>query len=165
MDNRPKAQKEKENQIGAERKETPKKASPRSIREYQQREDASRSTVDLPPWISREAWAGFVEMRQVMHKQKKVPWTPRAEKIALSKLAEFHAQGYDCNAILDEAVLKGWRGLWISSETPRLQIQGVPAFAPSDPNRSRIISAIEESQRTGRSADEILRIRAKFGPS
>lgn len=78
---------------------------------------------DLPSWIDREAWDGFCDWRNVLHRQKKAPWTERAEKIVMNKLAKWHDEGYDCNHILDEAVLNGWRGLFVNDRTPRIGVQ------------------------------------------
>jgi len=50
---------------------------------------------------------------------KRVPFTERAKQIALRQLAGWHAAGYDTAYILDEATLKGWRGLFVSERTPR----------------------------------------------
>lgn len=73
----------------------------------------------LPEGVDREAWDGYCDLREVMWKSKRVPWTERAKKIALRELTEWHEQGYDVNYVLDEAVLKGWRGLFINERTPK----------------------------------------------
>jgi hypothetical protein len=77
----------------------------------------------LPAWLDLEAWAGWIEMRKAM---KRVPFTERAQRIAMRQLEGWHAQGYDVNYILDEATLKGWRGLFINERTPRTKPQTQP---------------------------------------
>lgn len=107
--------------------------------------------MNLPSWLDREAWEGWVEVRAEM---KRIPFTERAKNIALHRLEEWHALGYDCNYILDHATLSGWRGLWLPFETPRIHVQQKPT---SDAQQMTLVNrAIEESQRTGRSADAIL---------
>jgi hypothetical protein len=107
--------------------------------------------MSLPDWLDREAWEGWVEMRKEM---KRIPFTDRAQRIALKQLAEWHVLGYDTTYILEEATVKGWRGLFINDHTPRRPIACKP-LAPS-PQVSLINRAIEESQRTGEEADKIL---------
>lgn len=60
--------------------------------------------AELPDWVPLEAWEGWLEMR----KAKKVPTTPRAQKLALAKLAEFRAQGMDPEKVIDQSTERGW---------------------------------------------------------
>ena len=80
----------------------------------------SITTLKIPNWISEEVWAGFVEMR----KKIKHPLTDRAIIAALNKLAKFRQEGHDPNQILDEAILNGWRGIWLpngfSAKSPKV---------------------------------------------
>ncbi len=64
----------------------------------------------LPPYIDKEAWEGFVEMRIQMNKKA---WTERAEKMALKKLEMYYNQGHDPNEILDQSVFNCWKGLFL----------------------------------------------------
>ena len=105
----------------------------------------------LPAWVNRESWDGWCEVRAEM---KRVPFTERAKRIAIAKLEEWNAQGYDVNFILDHATLSGWRGLWLPIETPRRIVQR-PATSNAA-QMSLVNRAIEESQKTGRPADAIL---------
>lgn len=107
--------------------------------------------MTLPSFISQESWDGWVEIRSAM---KRIPFTERAKNIALHRLEEWNALGYDCNFILDHATLSGWRGLYLPPETPRLQPQQRPTSNPA--HMSLVNRAIEESQKTGRPADAIL---------
>lgn len=100
----------------------------------------------LPDYVDREAWDGWVDMRQVMHKEKKAPWTPRVEKIAMRQLGQFHDQGYDCNYVLDEAVLKGWRGLFVDPQrTPKIK-EFQPAWKQESMTYARVWFRLKEQR-------------------
>ncbi len=63
----------------------------------------------LPPtWISLDDWDAWLEMR----KQNRIKTTPRAMKIAVNKLTKLREAGQDVSAILQEAVLRNWTGVW-----------------------------------------------------
>lgn len=63
----------------------------------------------LPDWIDKDAWAGFVEMRQ----RRKFPLdTERARKGIIDDLTELKAQGQDPNKCLDQSTKLGWRGVF-----------------------------------------------------
>ena len=66
----------------------------------------------LPDWIPKEAWDGWLEVR----KEKKVPSTPRALRIAAGKLAALKLEGFEPGAVLDCAIEKGWRGIYKPTE-------------------------------------------------
>lgn len=107
-------------------------------------------------FINQEAWDGWCEIRSAM---KRIPFTERAKNIALHRLEEWHMLGYDCNFILDHATLSGWRGLYLPPETPRNAPQAKPTANVQQMNLVNL--AIEESERTGQSADAVLaRLRA-----
>ena len=72
--------------------------------------------MNIPTWLDGESWAGWCEMR---FRMKRVPFTERAQRIAIKQLEAWHAEGYDCAYILDESTLKGWRGLFVNERTPR----------------------------------------------
>jgi hypothetical protein len=74
----------------------------------------------LPDYIDSEAWEGFCEMRRAMG--SKAPFTEYAKKLTLRKLEDFHRQGYDVNHILESAVERGWRGVFLTNDTPRRQL-------------------------------------------
>lgn len=68
-------------------------------------------------WLDVDAWNGYVAMRKQMGKS--APFTQRAEELSLRKLEDFHRQGYDTGFILDTATERGWRGLFLTNDTPR----------------------------------------------
>ena len=63
----------------------------------------------LPPWIDREAWEGFVEMRKAM---KRIPFTGRAAMLVLKELYALKAAGHDPNVCLDQSTVNGWRDVF-----------------------------------------------------
>jgi len=63
---------------------------------------------DIPEWIPREVWEGFVEMR----KKIRHPLTPRAVKLLVAELEKFRDQGHDPIAIINESTMKSWRGFF-----------------------------------------------------
>lgn len=65
--------------------------------------------MDLPNWMPREAWEGFVEMRQKIKKPLK---TDRAVKLAISTLEKLRAEGQDVAAVLDQSTMNSWLGLF-----------------------------------------------------
>lgn len=62
----------------------------------------------LPDWIPADAWAGWLEARKKM----KVPATQRAMELALADLEKLRAAGNDPRAVLDQAAMRGYRGLF-----------------------------------------------------
>lgn len=64
--------------------------------------------TNLPDWIPKEAWDGFVEMR----KKAKSPFTERALNLAISELDKLRSQGQDPAAVLNQSVMNGWKGLF-----------------------------------------------------
>lgn len=74
----------------------------------------------MPNYIDPEAWEAFKDMRRAMG--QKAPFTKRAEELTLRRLEDFHRQGYDVNHILETAVERGYRGVWITQDTPRRQL-------------------------------------------
>jgi hypothetical protein len=74
----------------------------------------------LPDYIDHEAWTEFVAMRKLMG--TRAPFTPYAEKLTLRKLEDFYRQGYDVNHILETSIEKGYRGVFLSGDTPRRQL-------------------------------------------
>ena len=54
--------------------------------------------IEIPEYIKQETWAAFCEMRRL--KGRDAPWTERAARRTLGKLAEFHRQGYDADWLL-----------------------------------------------------------------
>lgn len=62
----------------------------------------------FPEWIDAEVWAAFQELR----KKLKAPLTSRAIKNIIEELAKLKDQGQDPNAVLDQSITRGWRGVF-----------------------------------------------------
>jgi hypothetical protein len=76
------------------------------------KEDAS---VTLPAWVPEDAWNAWLEVRPKV----KAPNTPRALALALRDLEKLRDEGNDPRAVLEAAVVKGWRGLFpVKSDQP-----------------------------------------------
>ena len=64
--------------------------------------------LNLPEWLSKDAWDGYIEMRKAIKK----PLTKRAALTALRRLNELRLTGYDPAAVLDQSTFMCWRGLF-----------------------------------------------------
>jgi Helix-turn-helix domain len=65
--------------------------------------------IDVPNWIPLLPWQGFVQMRKQM---PRVPFTDRAQRLAISDLEKLRNEGNDPAAVLDQSTKNGWRGLF-----------------------------------------------------
>lgn len=65
--------------------------------------------IALPSYICPEVWSAFIEQRGAM---KKIPFTPGAQKLLVMKLMRLHAEGFDSNALLEQAAIAGWRSIY-----------------------------------------------------
>lgn len=76
----------------------------------------------FPDWIPEEAWAEFLAMR----KRIKMPLTEYGQKLAIRKLEALKKEGQDPQLVLDEAIMRQWRGLFavtpIASPTSPAQL-------------------------------------------
>lgn len=64
--------------------------------------------VEIPSWIPKDAWKGFIDMR----KRIKAPLTDRAIELIIEKLEAFKKQGVDVGKILDQSTERSWRGIF-----------------------------------------------------
>ena len=98
--------------------------------------------VVIPPYIDREAWDGFVEMR------KKMKWalTDRAITLILNKLQEIAARGGDPNAALDQSVERCYRGVFEVAEPKGLTNGNLPA-GKANQNLAVLQRAIDRRKR------------------
>ncbi len=64
--------------------------------------------LNLPEWLSVEAWEGYIEMRQKIKK----PMTKRAMLMALRRLNELRCKGWDPSMVLDQSTFMCWQGLY-----------------------------------------------------
>lgn len=84
--------------------------------------------VPLPEWIDQKDWDDFKEMR----KKQKAPLTQRAEELAISQLDKLRADGHDPQAVIQQSIMRGWKGLFAigggfnqEKQQPKQQKKGV----------------------------------------
>ena len=59
----------------------------------------------IPDFINKETWDAFLEVR----KKKKNPNTPHSLELMVKKLERLKGEGYDVNALMEHAILRGWQ--------------------------------------------------------
>jgi hypothetical protein len=69
--------------------------------------------VEIPDWVPKDEWASFVDMRK-----KGGPFTDRSKTLALRELEKLKAEGHDPRALIDMAVLKGWKSFYAPKAQP-----------------------------------------------
>jgi len=67
-----------------------------------------RQVAQLPSWLPLEAWQTWLEVRS----KSRAPNTPRALSLALRDLEKLRGEGHDPLAVLENAAVRGWRGLF-----------------------------------------------------
>jgi hypothetical protein len=75
----------------------------------------------LPDWLPQGPWDAWLEVR----KKNRAPNTPRALDLAVRELEKLRGQGHDPAAVLDNATLRGWRGLY----PPALEKGSAPDYS------------------------------------
>ena len=71
--------------------------------------DAPSPPPNLPPdWLPAREWEAFRKFR----KKIKHPLTAEAEALAVQELDKLRAAGNDPAAVLNQSILRGWRGLF-----------------------------------------------------
>lgn len=66
------------------------------------------SAFALPDWVPLDAWESFVESRR----KNRAPLTDRAKALAVAELSRLRDQGHSPAAVIDLAVLKGWKSFY-----------------------------------------------------
>ena len=98
----------------------------------------------LPDWLSLEIWTAYLEHR----KAKRAKLTPHAMELCFRHLAEWHSQGQDVKAIIEQSIANGWTGLF-----------------PLKSNGNGSKSASDQAYLDKRIAEEESRLRAAHGPA
>jgi hypothetical protein len=62
----------------------------------------------LPEWLDKKLWEDFQDSR----KKLKAPMTDAAAKYIIKDLEKFRAAGEDPNAVLEQAIKRGWKGVF-----------------------------------------------------
>lgn len=71
---------------------------------------AELQSTELPEWLAFEDWDMWCEHREA--KSKDAPWTRGAAIVSIRRIAKLRDQGLDARAVIEEAVLRGWTGLF-----------------------------------------------------
>lgn len=69
---------------------------------------AAPPAVVLPPGLLTDTWRAFRDHRQRM----RAPLTRHAEQLLLGKLVKLGLEGYDLNAVVEQSIERGWKGLF-----------------------------------------------------
>ncbi|WP_448213522.1 replication protein [Colwellia sp. MEBiC06753] len=81
--------------------------------------DVEISNLVLPDFLTNTLWQQFVEHR----KQMKSPLTEHAQQLAINKLIALHQQGQSIEAVINQSILNGYKGLFEVS-APKQASQG-----------------------------------------
>ncbi|MCX4154974.1 MULTISPECIES: helix-turn-helix domain-containing protein [Paraburkholderia] len=65
---------------------------------------------ELPAWLSRAAWIEWCEHREA--KAADAPWTRGAARVSVKKLDLLRVQGQTPETTIEEALMRGWTGLF-----------------------------------------------------
>ncbi|WP_244120806.1 helix-turn-helix domain-containing protein [Burkholderia gladioli] len=71
---------------------------------------AELQAMELPEWLAFDVWDMWCEHREA--KAKDAPWSRPAAIVSLRKLEKLRASGQDPRSCVEEAVLRGWTGLF-----------------------------------------------------
>jgi hypothetical protein len=67
-------------------------------------------STGLPDWLAFEDWDMWCEHREA--KAKDAPWTRGAAIVSIRRLAKLRELGHEAKTVIEEAVLRGWTGLF-----------------------------------------------------
>lgn len=68
----------------------------------------------LPDWLDADVWDAWRRHRRAIRK----PMTVDAEALGLRELAKLRDAGHDPRAVVENAILRGWQGLYAPSPDP-----------------------------------------------
>jgi hypothetical protein len=71
-------------------------------------DEEKQKVATLPDWLPVEPWEAFVEMR----KKIKAPLTEYAKKQCFKQLEMLRTRGHPPELVLNQSVMKGWRGVF-----------------------------------------------------
>jgi len=79
-----------------------------------EKKTSKKNGVFLPEWIDPKVWRAFKQMRA----KQRSPMTDRAETLLIAKLDKMRADNQEPNAVLDQSIESGWKGVYPLKETP-----------------------------------------------
>ncbi|TDG25674.1 hypothetical protein EYW47_05780 [Paraburkholderia silviterrae] len=86
--------------------------------------------MELPDWLPAEAWADWCEHREA--KAKDAPWTLAAAKVSIKRIKKLLDAGQSVETTIDEAVLRGWTGLFPVRDAQQQAATSGAAAPPAD---------------------------------
>jgi hypothetical protein len=86
-----------------------------TVSKSNRQKDARGVHVTLPEWLSEDLWSDWVEHRKSIRK----PMTQRAAELAIGQLTDLREQGFTAKAVIENAIVSGWVGLY----APKVQQQ------------------------------------------
>ena len=116
---------------------TPSKATPNKAA------STRREPVDLPAWIGADLWADWVAHRKAI----KNPMTARAAELSIAKLADYREQGFSPGLVINTAIERGWRGLYVGGLKPDVKPEtsnGKPSAAANFRGKSYESTPIDQ---------------------
>jgi hypothetical protein len=87
---------------------TPDGTHLKNVKNVKKKRRESGKSNGIPDWISKDLWTDFKEFRIRI----KAPLTDRATKNIISELEKFRNEGQDPEAIINQSITRGWRGVF-----------------------------------------------------
>ncbi len=108
------------------------------------KEKTNNAPAALPDWLPHPAWDDWVEMRR---KIRGAPFTARAQELALGKLGRLRDDGYDPRELLENCLLRGWRGIFPPTDSGNGHAANPMARVGAGPTGARVKPAVIERVR------------------
>jgi len=90
-------------------------SSATNVKKTRSKSKAESASVILPIFLPDTEWREWIRV-------KKGAKTPYAQQLAIGKLTEFHAAGYDVKAILNSAIEGAWASVYANESTPKRKV-------------------------------------------
>lgn len=100
----------------------------------------NESAGDLPAWLPPDAWKDWNDYRT-----SRKGWTAKARALSLRTLTRLHEAGEDPRAVIEQAIERGWTGLF--------PVRSAPAHGP--PSRPSIAQQFAQKTYTGTPDDDL----------
>jgi hypothetical protein len=124
--------------VGAKDKQNPRgKVKPKPTPSSSSSSSEKNKGAFAPPdWVPQDAWNAWLEVRR----KKRAPNTDEALRLSVVDLERFKAAGHDPRLVLEQAVKRGWQGLFepkveastaLSEQAKVIEIGDCPCGAPA----------------------------------